>query len=82
VIDDLIASLAAIEPAPTKPSEPGGDPNPAVTAFFTHFAEHAGLYRSLLGPRTTAAARLSPVLRATDGLAERHRADARERRAK
>jgi hypothetical protein len=43
-----------------------------VTAFFTQFAEHAALYRSLLGPtgsahviehirlRTTAAARLSP----------------------
>ena len=82
MIDDLIASLTAIDPAPTKPSDPRGDPNPAVTAFFTHFAEHAGLYRSLLGPtgsarviehvrlRTTAAARLSPVLPATDDITE------------
>jgi AcrR family transcriptional regulator len=87
MIDDLIASLTAVDPAPTKPSEPRGDPNPAVTAFFTHFAEHAGLYRSLLGPtgsarviehvrlRTTAAARLSPVLPATDDIPERGAAD-------
>jgi len=78
MIDDLIASLTAIDPAPAKPSDPRADPNPAVTAFFTHFAEHAGLYRSLLGPtgsarviehvrlRTTAAARLSPLLPAPD----------------
>jgi hypothetical protein len=53
-----------------------------VTASFAHFAEHAGLYRSLLGPtgsarviehvrlRTTAAARFSPVLPATDDTTE------------
>jgi AcrR family transcriptional regulator len=82
IIDDLIASLSAIDPAPAKPSDQQDDPNPAVTAFFTHFAEHAGLYRSLLGPtgsarviehvrlRTTAAALLSPLLPATDDTPE------------
>jgi AcrR family transcriptional regulator len=87
MIDDLIASLTAIDPAPAKPSDPQQDPNPAVTAFFTHFAEHAGLYRSLLGPtgsarviehvrlRTTAAARLSPLLPAPDDTQARGAAD-------
>ena len=87
MIDDLIASLTAIDPAPAKPSDPRQDPNPAVTAFFTHFAEHAGLYRSLLGPtgsarviehvrlRTTAAARLSPVLPAPSDTPARGAAD-------
>jgi AcrR family transcriptional regulator len=71
IIDELIESTLAIDPAPAGLSDPGGDPNPALTAFFTHFAEHAGLYRSLLGPtgsarviehireRTTAAAYLA-----------------------
>lgn len=74
MIDDMLAPLAAVAPTETVPSGQGEDPNPAVTAFFTHFAEHAGLYRSLLGPtgsarviehvrqRTTAIARLSPML--------------------
>jgi AcrR family transcriptional regulator len=87
MIDDLIASLTAIDPAPAKPSDPRADPNPAVTAFFTHFAEHAFLYRSLLGPtgsarviehvrlRTTAAARLSPLLPAPDDTPGRGAAD-------
>jgi AcrR family transcriptional regulator len=87
MIDDLIASLTAIDPAPAKPSDPQEDPNPAVTAFFTHFAEHAGLYRSLLGPtgsarviedvrlRTTTAARLSPLLPTTDDTPEPAAAD-------
>jgi AcrR family transcriptional regulator len=78
MIDDLIASLTAIDPAPGRSADPREDPDPAVTAFFAHFAEHAGLYRSLLGPtgsarviehvrlRTTAAARLSPLLPATN----------------
>jgi AcrR family transcriptional regulator len=72
MIDDMLAPLTAVDPNATRPS--GDDPNPAVTAFFTHFAEHAGLYRSLLGPagsarviehvrqRTMATARLSPML--------------------
>jgi len=87
MIDDLIASLTAIDPAPAKPSDPRQDPNPAVTAFFTHFNEHARLYRSLLGPtgsprviehvrlRTTAAARLSPVLPAPSDTPARGAAD-------
>jgi AcrR family transcriptional regulator len=82
MIDDMLAPLA-VDPTATRPSDPGEDPNPAVTAFFTHFAEHAGLYRSLLGPtgsarviehvrqRTTAAARLSPLLPAPDDTAQR-----------
>jgi hypothetical protein len=87
MIDDLLASLTTIDPAPAKPLDPREDPNPAVTAFFTHFAEHAALYRSLLGPtgsarvmehirlRTTAAARLSPLLPATDDTPDRGAAD-------
>jgi len=87
MIDDLLASLTTVDPAPAKPSDPRADPSPAVTAFFTHFAEHAALYRSLLGPtgsarvidhvrrRTTEAARLYPRLPATDDSPERGAAD-------
>jgi AcrR family transcriptional regulator len=87
MIDDLIASLTAIDTAPAQPADPWEDPNPAVTAFFTHFAAHAGLYRSLLGPtgsarviehvrlRTIAAARLSPLLPAPRDAPERGAAD-------
>jgi AcrR family transcriptional regulator len=76
MIDDMLAPLT--DPGAANPSEPGEDPNPAVTAFFTHFAEHARLYRSLLGPtgsarviehvrqRTTAAAMRSTLLPAPD----------------
>ena len=72
MIDDMLAPLTAIDPTATRPSRE--DPNPAVTAYFTHFAEHARLYHSLLGPtgsarviehvrqRTMATARLSPML--------------------
>jgi AcrR family transcriptional regulator len=88
MIDDMLAPLTAVDPTATGPSNPGEDPNPAVTAFFTHLAEHAGLYRSLLGPtgsarviehvrqRTTAAARLSPLLPAPDDTAQRGETDA------
>jgi AcrR family transcriptional regulator len=87
MIDDLLASLTAVDPAPAKSSDPQSDPSPALTAFFTHFAEHAALYRSLLGPtgsarviehlrlRTTEAARLYPRLPATDDSPERGAAD-------
>jgi AcrR family transcriptional regulator len=87
MIDDLLASLTTIEPAPAKPSDRREDPNPAVTAFFTHFADHAALYRSLLGPtgsarviehirlRTTAAARLSPHLPMTNDTSAREATD-------
>jgi len=87
MIDDLLASLTTVARAPAKPSDPRENPNPALTAFFTHFAEHAALYRSLLGPtgsarvidhvrrRTTEAARLYPRLPATDDSPERGAAD-------
>jgi AcrR family transcriptional regulator len=87
MIDDMLAPLTAVDPNATRPSEQAEDPNPAVTAFFTHFAEHAGLYRSLLGPagsarviehvrqRTTATARLSPMLPATGDTPKRARTD-------
>jgi AcrR family transcriptional regulator len=69
MLDDLFRSVLALDTAPADPSSQ--DPDPALTGFFTHFAEHAGLYRSLLGPtgsarviehvrrRTTAAAHYS-----------------------
>ena len=75
MLDDLFGFALALDTAPAHPSPE--DPDPALTAFFAHFAEHAGLYRSLLGPagsarviehvrrRTTAAAhhsgRLTPA---------------------
>ncbi|MGW0708139.1 TetR/AcrR family transcriptional regulator [Streptomyces sp. NPDC002643] len=61
-------------PGPAGDHGPAEDPDPPLTAFFAHFAEHAGLYRSLLGPtgsarviehvrlRTTAAAHSSGQL--------------------
>jgi AcrR family transcriptional regulator len=79
MLDDLFRFALALDAAPAAPSDPAEDPDPALTAFFTHFAEHAGLYRSLLGPagsarviehvrrRTTAAAHYSGRLTATDG---------------
>ena len=49
MIDDLIESLPAL-------SRDHGeqDPPPSLQAFFANFAEHAGLYRSLLGPQGSA----------------------------
>ncbi|KUO05222.1 TetR/AcrR family transcriptional regulator [Streptomyces caeruleatus] len=78
MIDDLIGVVLALDPA--RANSPGSpeDPDPALTAFFAHFAEHAGLYRGLLGPtgsarviehvrlRTAAAAHSSGQLPATD----------------
>lgn len=78
MIDDLIGVVLALDPARASPSDFPEDPDPSLTAFFAHFAEHAGLYRSLLGPtgsarviehvrlRTTAAARSSGQLPATN----------------
>jgi AcrR family transcriptional regulator len=69
MLDDLFRSVLALDTASADQSSQ--DPDPALTGFFTHFAEHAGLYRSLLGPtgsarviehvrrRTTAAAHYS-----------------------
>jgi AcrR family transcriptional regulator len=90
MIDDMLAPLTAATATATRPPKQADDPNPAVTAFFTHFAEHAGLYRSLLGPtgsarviehvrqRTMATARLSPMLPTADGTPERAGTDPSE----
>lgn len=81
MIDDLIGVLLALDPVHAHPSGTPEDPDPPLTAFFAHFAAHAGLYRSLLGPdgsarviehvrlRTTAAARASGELSATSSAA-------------
>jgi AcrR family transcriptional regulator len=78
MLDDLFGHVLALDAAPAHPADFQEDPDPALTAFFTHFAEHAGLYRSLLGPagsarviehvrrRTTAAAHHSGRLTPTD----------------
>jgi AcrR family transcriptional regulator len=78
MLDDLFGFALALDTAPAYRSGTPEDPDPALTAFFTHFAEHAGLYRSLLGPagsarviehvrrRTTAAAHYSGRLTPTD----------------
>ncbi|WP_228044468.1 TetR/AcrR family transcriptional regulator [Streptomyces ferrugineus] len=80
MIDDMIGFVVALDPAranPSGPPEDPVDPDPVLTAFFEHLAEHAGLYRGLLGPtgsarviehvrlRTTAAAHSSAYLGAT-----------------
>ena len=71
MLDDMFGYVLALDTARAHPSDPQEDPDPALTGFFAHFAEHAGLYRSLLGPagsarviehvrrRTTAAAHYS-----------------------
>jgi AcrR family transcriptional regulator len=79
MLDDLFGFALALDTAPGHPSGTPEDPDPALRAFFTHFADHAGLYRSLLGPsgsarviehvrrRTTAAAHFSGRLAPTEG---------------
>lgn len=74
MIDSLIESLPALDPA----GDPAQDPDRSLVAFFATLAEHAGLYRSLLGPqgsarvidhirrRTTAAAYVAVRLAAAD----------------
>lgn len=47
MIDELIESLPALDPDPA-------DPTKSLQAFFANLAEHAGLYRSLLGPQGSA----------------------------
>src|SRR5215469_1930585 len=71
MLDDMFGFVLALDTAPARPADFQEDPDPALTGFFAHFAEHAGLYRSLLGPagsarviehvrrRTTAAAHYS-----------------------
>src|SRR5215467_11469046 len=75
MLDDMFSSVLGIYAARAHPSAEIHDP--ALTGFFAHFAEHAGLYRSLLGPtgsarviehvrrRTTAAAHYSGRLAPT-----------------
>lgn len=77
MIDDLIGVVLALDPAHANRSGSPEDPDPPLTAFFAHFAEHAGLYRSLLARtgsarviehvrlRTMAAAHSSGQLSAT-----------------
>lgn len=43
MIDNLIESLSV-------PDSEHGDPSPWLQGFFTNLADHAGLYRRLLGP--------------------------------
>src|SRR5262249_17762199 len=71
MLDDMFGYVLALDTARPHSSDFQEDPDPALTGFFAHFAEHAGLYRSLLGPtgsarviehvrrRTTAAAHYS-----------------------
>src|SRR6516162_9644470 len=54
MLDDMFGYVLALDTAPAHSADPAEDPDPALTAFFTHFAEHAGLYRSLLGPTGSA----------------------------
>jgi AcrR family transcriptional regulator len=54
MLDDMFRSVLAIYAARGHPADPSEDPDPALTAFFSHFAEHASLYRSLLGPAGSA----------------------------
>ena len=49
MIDDLIESLPVFSHDPA-----GQDPTQSLQAFFASLAEHAGLYRSLLGPQGSA----------------------------
>nr|WP_232794129.1 TetR/AcrR family transcriptional regulator [Pseudofrankia saprophytica] len=51
MIDDLIESLPVLGPGSTDQSEDG---TRSLLAFFVNLAEHAGLYRSLLGPQGSA----------------------------
>ena len=51
MIDDLIESLPALDRDPATQAQ---DPTRSLQAFFANLAEHAGLYRSLLGPQGSA----------------------------
>jgi AcrR family transcriptional regulator len=53
MLDDMFRSVLAVW-ARDHPPETLGDPDPALTAFFAHLADHADLYRSLLGPTGSA----------------------------
>ncbi|MEU4332525.1 TetR/AcrR family transcriptional regulator [Nonomuraea dietziae] len=51
MIDDLIESLPSPGPDSADPTQ---DATQSLRAFFANLAEHAGLYRSLLGPQGSA----------------------------
>jgi AcrR family transcriptional regulator len=51
MIDELIEAVPAPGPRPAGLSQV---PSDSLVAFFTHLAEHAGLYRSVLGPQGSA----------------------------
>lgn len=51
MIDDLIESLPSPRPGT---ADPGPEATRALEEFFTSLAQHAGLYRALLGPRGSA----------------------------
>ncbi|MFK0287500.1 TetR/AcrR family transcriptional regulator [Streptomyces sp. NPDC090499] len=86
MIDELIGLVVSLDLARANLSDSVA-PDPVLTAFFTHLVEHAGLYRSLLGPtgsarviehvrlRTTAAAHSSGYLGATDDVPPSDAAD-------
>jgi AcrR family transcriptional regulator len=50
-IDTLIESVPALDSTSAKPD---ADPASSLVAFFENLADHAGLYRSLLGPQGSA----------------------------
>ncbi|MFI1360247.1 TetR/AcrR family transcriptional regulator [Streptomyces sp. NPDC020898] len=50
-IDTLIASVPALD---STSAESDADPASSLVAFFENLADHAGLYRSLLGPQGSA----------------------------
>ncbi|MEV0620162.1 TetR/AcrR family transcriptional regulator C-terminal domain-containing protein [Nonomuraea sp. NPDC050404] len=51
MIDELIE---AIPDHASATADPPGDPYDSLLTFFAHLAEHAGLYRSVLGPQGSA----------------------------
>src|SRR5215475_8431670 len=58
MLDDMFGFVLALDTAPAHPAAPPEDPDPALTAFFAHFAEH-------VRRRTTAAAHYSGRLAPT-----------------
>ena len=49
MIDDLIGHVLSVDADASDE-----DPDPSLIAFFAHLADHAGLYRALLGPTGSA----------------------------
>jgi AcrR family transcriptional regulator len=68
LIDELIESLSALD----RPDKSCEDPPPSLLGFFTHLADHAGLYRSLLGPGGSARV-IDHILRRTTAAIHRGR---------